>query len=121
MTVYFIWSFDMVGLSPALLGSTFLVLAIGQLFPQTVLLKENQRIHTIDRDLRRNCGWLSFELCSISSLHDFHRNSYQRIFFPPANSFVDRLFPTSSDHIGIFLLEQRAGGDTSSPSFALYL
>lgn len=33
-------SFDMPGLSPALLGVTFLVLAIGQLFSQTVLQKE---------------------------------------------------------------------------------
>jgi hypothetical protein len=33
-------SFDMVGLSPALLGSTFLVLALGQLFSQTMLQKE---------------------------------------------------------------------------------
>lgn len=40
MTALFHLSFDMVGLSPALLGSTFLVLAIGQLFSQTVLQKE---------------------------------------------------------------------------------
>lgn len=40
MTALFHLSFDMIGLSPALLGSTFLVLAIGQLFSQTVLQKE---------------------------------------------------------------------------------
>lgn len=40
MAALFHLSFDMVGLSPALLGSTFLVLAIGQLFSQTVLQKE---------------------------------------------------------------------------------
>lgn len=40
MAALFHLSFDMAGLSPALLGSTFLVLAIGQLFSQTVLQKE---------------------------------------------------------------------------------
>lgn len=40
MAALFHFSFDMMGLSPALLGSTFLVFAIGQLFSQTVLQKE---------------------------------------------------------------------------------
>lgn len=40
MAALFHLSFDMATLSPALLGSTFLVLAIGQLFSQTVLQKE---------------------------------------------------------------------------------
>jgi hypothetical protein len=40
MAALFHLSFDMTGLSPALLGSTFLVLSIGQLFSQTVLQKE---------------------------------------------------------------------------------
>ncbi|MDP2040579.1 MAG: hypothetical protein Q8S14_15790 [Algoriphagus sp.] len=40
MAALFHLSFDMAALSPALLGSTFLVLAIGQLFSQTVLQKE---------------------------------------------------------------------------------
>ena len=40
MAALFHLSFDMVALSPVLLGSTFLVLAIGQLFSQTVLQKE---------------------------------------------------------------------------------
>lgn len=40
MAALFHLSFDMAGLSPALLGSTFLVLAMGQLFSQTVLQKE---------------------------------------------------------------------------------
>ncbi|SEG25190.1 hypothetical protein SAMN03080598_03087 [Algoriphagus boritolerans DSM 17298 = JCM 18970] len=40
MAALFHLSFEMVGLSPTLLGSTFLVLAIGQLFSQTVLQKE---------------------------------------------------------------------------------
>ncbi|GAA0879218.1 hypothetical protein GCM10009119_21860 [Algoriphagus jejuensis] len=40
MAALFHLSFDMVGLSPALLGSTFLVLALGQLFSQTMLQKE---------------------------------------------------------------------------------
>ena len=40
MVALFHLSFDMVGLSPALLGSTFLVLALGQLFSQTMLQKE---------------------------------------------------------------------------------
>ena len=40
MAALFHFSFDMSGLSPALLGSTFLVLALGQLFSQTVLQKE---------------------------------------------------------------------------------
>ena len=40
MAALFHLSFDLVGLSPVLLGSTFLILAIGQLFSQTVLQKE---------------------------------------------------------------------------------
>lgn len=40
MAALFHISFDLVGLSPALLGSTFLVLALGQLFSQTMLQKE---------------------------------------------------------------------------------
>ncbi|MCL6258882.1 hypothetical protein M3O96_07285 [Aquiflexum sp. TKW24L] len=40
MTVLFYISFDLVTLSPALMGSTFIVLALGQLFSQTVLQKE---------------------------------------------------------------------------------
>lgn len=40
MAALFHFSFDMLGLSPSLLGSTFLVLALGQLFSQTVLQKE---------------------------------------------------------------------------------
>lgn len=40
MAALFHLSFDMAALSPALLGSTFLVLAIGQLFSQTVLQKD---------------------------------------------------------------------------------
>jgi hypothetical protein len=40
MVALFHFSFDLLGLSPALLGSTFLVLALGQLFSQTVLQKE---------------------------------------------------------------------------------
>lgn len=40
MAALFHLSFDMASLSPALLGSTFLVMAIGQLFSQTVLQKE---------------------------------------------------------------------------------
>lgn len=40
MAALFHISFDMTGLSPALLGSTFLVFAIGQLFSQTVLQNE---------------------------------------------------------------------------------
>jgi hypothetical protein len=40
MAALFHFSFDLLGLSPALLGSTFLVLALGQLFSQTVLQKE---------------------------------------------------------------------------------
>lgn len=40
MAALFHFSFDMSGLSPALLGSTFLILALGQLFSQTVLQKE---------------------------------------------------------------------------------
>lgn len=40
MAALFHLSFDMAGLTPMLLGSTFLVLAIGQLFSQTVLQKE---------------------------------------------------------------------------------
>jgi hypothetical protein len=40
MAALFHFSFDMLGLSPALLGSTFLILALGQLFSQTVLQKD---------------------------------------------------------------------------------
>ena len=40
MAAMFHFSFDMLSLSPSLLGSTFLVLALGQLFSQTVLQKE---------------------------------------------------------------------------------
>lgn len=40
MVILFHLSFDMVTLSPALLGSTFVMLALGQLFSQTVLQKE---------------------------------------------------------------------------------
>jgi hypothetical protein len=40
MAALFHLSFDMAALSPGLLGSTFLVLAMGQLFSQTVLQKE---------------------------------------------------------------------------------
>ena len=38
--ILFYCSFDLVTLSPALMGSTFIVLALGQLFAQTVLQKE---------------------------------------------------------------------------------
>lgn len=40
MAALFHFSFDMATLSPTLLGSTFLMLALGQLFSQTVLQKE---------------------------------------------------------------------------------
>lgn len=40
MAALFHFSFDMLSLSPSLLGSTFLVFALGQLFSQTVLQKE---------------------------------------------------------------------------------
>lgn len=40
LTVLFYLSFDLVTLSPALMGSTFIVLALAQLFSQTVLQKE---------------------------------------------------------------------------------
>lgn len=40
MALLFYVSFDLVTLSPALMGSTFIVLALGQLFSQTVLQKE---------------------------------------------------------------------------------
>ncbi len=40
MAALFHFSFDMTTLSPTLLGSTFLMLALGQLFSQTVLQKE---------------------------------------------------------------------------------
>ncbi|GAB2475648.1 hypothetical protein [Algoriphagus taiwanensis] len=40
MAALFHFSFDMLTLSPALLGSTFLILALSQLFSQTVLQKE---------------------------------------------------------------------------------
>ncbi|SMD41964.1 hypothetical protein SAMN00777080_0500 [Aquiflexum balticum DSM 16537] len=40
MVILFHLSFDMITLSPALMGSTFIVLAFGQLFSQTVLQKE---------------------------------------------------------------------------------
>jgi len=41
MAALFHFSFDMPTLSPALLGSTFLILALGQLFSQTLLQKES--------------------------------------------------------------------------------
>lgn len=40
MAALYHFSFDMMSLSPTLLGSTFLMLALGQLFSQTVLQKE---------------------------------------------------------------------------------
>ena len=40
MAALFHLSFDMVGLTPALLGSTFLMLALGQLFSQTLLQQD---------------------------------------------------------------------------------
>lgn len=40
MAALFHFSFDLLSLSPALLGSTFLILALGQLFSQTVLQKD---------------------------------------------------------------------------------
>ena len=40
MAALFHFSFDMLSLSPALLASCFLILALGQLFSQTVLQKE---------------------------------------------------------------------------------
>ncbi len=40
MAALFHFSFDMLRLSPPLLGSTFLMLALGQLFSQTILQKE---------------------------------------------------------------------------------
>lgn len=40
MVILFHLSFDMITLSPALMGSTFIMLALGQLFSQTVLQKE---------------------------------------------------------------------------------
>tara|TARA_R110002012_G_scaffold320369_3_gene543517 strand:+ start:18839 stop:20218 length:1380 start_codon:yes stop_codon:yes gene_type:complete len=40
MAALFHFSFDMLSLSPVLLGSTFLILALGQLFSQTVLQKD---------------------------------------------------------------------------------
>lgn len=40
MALLFHASFDLISLSPALLGSTFIVLGLGQLFSQTVLQKE---------------------------------------------------------------------------------
>ncbi|WP_373396473.1 hypothetical protein V8V91_17300 [Algoriphagus halophilus] len=40
MAALFHFSFDMLSLNPAMLGSTFLILALGQLFSQTVLQKE---------------------------------------------------------------------------------
>ena len=40
MAALFHFCFDMISLSPALLGSCFLILALGQLFSQTVLQKE---------------------------------------------------------------------------------
>nr|WP_248691066.1 hypothetical protein [Rhodonellum psychrophilum] len=40
LVVLFHFSFDILTLSPALMGSTFIVLALGQLFSQTVLQKE---------------------------------------------------------------------------------
>jgi len=41
MAALFHFSFDMLSLSPALLGSCFLILALGQLFSQTVLQKDS--------------------------------------------------------------------------------
>lgn len=41
MVILFHLSFDMITLSPALMGSTFIVLALGQLFSQTVLQKDS--------------------------------------------------------------------------------
>jgi len=41
MAALFHFSFDLMYLSPTLLGSTFLLLAFGQLFPHTVLQKES--------------------------------------------------------------------------------
>jgi len=41
MAALFYFSFDLRQLSPTLLGSTFLILALGQLFSQTVLQKES--------------------------------------------------------------------------------
>ncbi len=40
MAALFHFSFDLLSLSPALLGSTFLILALGQLFSQTVLQQD---------------------------------------------------------------------------------
>ncbi|MDR7128711.1 hypothetical protein J2X69_001043 [Algoriphagus sp. 4150] len=40
MAALFHFSFDLLSLSPALLGSTFLILSLGQLFSQTVLQKD---------------------------------------------------------------------------------
>lgn len=40
MAALFHFSFDLLSLSPALLGSTFLILALGQLFSQTLLQKD---------------------------------------------------------------------------------
>ena len=40
LAVLFHFSFDIITLSPALMGSTFIVLALGQLFSQTVLQKD---------------------------------------------------------------------------------
>jgi hypothetical protein len=40
MAALFHFSFDLLSLSPSLLGSTFLILALGQLFSQTVLQKD---------------------------------------------------------------------------------
>ncbi len=40
MVILFHASFDLITLSPALMGSTFVVIALGQLFSQTVLQKE---------------------------------------------------------------------------------
>lgn len=40
MVILFHLSFDMITLSPALMGSTFIMLTLGQLFSQTVLQKE---------------------------------------------------------------------------------
>jgi hypothetical protein len=41
MTALFHFSFDLMSLSPTLLGSTFLMLALGQLFSHTILQKES--------------------------------------------------------------------------------
>ncbi|WP_225444127.1 hypothetical protein [Echinicola arenosa] len=41
MIILFHFSFDLLTLSPALMGTTFIILALGQLFSQTLINKEN--------------------------------------------------------------------------------